>query len=84
MLSGSGIIEQKRLSGTTLPGLTDHSQVDIQGVRYKSVNFGAEKSPGSNRQKERKRGRGRESERSREREHARKRARESARARERE
>jgi len=27
-------------------GLTDYSQVDMLGLRYKLVNFGADKSPG--------------------------------------
>ena len=36
-----------KMSGSAAYGLTDFSQVDKLGVRYKSVNFGTGKSPGT-------------------------------------
>ena len=33
-------------SSAFLLGLTDYSEVDMLGVRYKSVNFGADQNPG--------------------------------------
>jgi hypothetical protein len=47
---GSASFETRRSrraeSSSASLGLTDFSQVDMLGVRYKSVHFGAEKSPG--------------------------------------
>jgi len=36
-----------RISSSASLGLTDYSQVDMRGVRYNSVNYGAGKSEGS-------------------------------------
>jgi len=36
----------EQVPSSASPGLVDYSQLDVQGLRYKSVNFVAEKSPG--------------------------------------